>query len=56
MYKGVDTTDGGSIGTKVGDAPLVLAETVVANATDTDYETKNGNMLIDSTGNIYMYF
>ena len=56
MYKGVDTTDGGSIGTKVGDAPLVLAETVVANATDTNYETKNGNMLIDSTGNIYMYF
>ncbi len=57
MYKDMDTTSGGALGSgKVGDAPLVLAETVVANATDTDYETKNGNMLIDSTGNIYMYF
>ncbi len=57
MYKSMDTTGGGALGSdKVGDAPLLLTETVVANATNTDYEAKNGNMLIDSTGNIYMYF
>jgi len=57
MYKDMVTTSGGALGTsKVGDAPLVLAETVVADATDSTYETKNGNMLIDGDGNIYMYF
>ena len=56
MYKDVVTTDGGSIGTKVGDAPLVLDETTVADATNADYQEKDGNMLIDTSGNIYMYF
>ena len=57
MYKDMDTTSGGALGSdKVGDAPLLLAQTVVASATNTDYEAKNGNMLIDGDGNIYMYF
>lgn len=57
MYKDVDTTSGGELGnSKVGDAPLLLAETVVNNATNTDYQAKNGNMLIDANGNIFLYF
>ncbi len=57
MYKDMVTTGGGALGSdKVGDAPLLLAETNVTNATDTDYQAKNGNMLIDGNGNIFLYF
>jgi len=57
MYKDVDTTSGGELGSsKVGDAPLLLAETNVTNATNTTYQAKNGNMLIDANGNIFLYF
>jgi len=57
MYKDVDTTSGGELGSsKVGDAPLLLAETNVTNATNTTYQAKNGNMLIDGNGNIFLYF
>lgn len=55
MTKDANVESGGVAGTKVGDAALVVASTD-PTSTDATYEDKNGNMLVDSSGNIYLYF
>jgi hypothetical protein len=55
MTKDANTTSGGEAGTLVGSAALVVASTDPAS-TDATYEDADGNMLIDGSGNIYLYF
>lgn len=56
MTKNASLTGGGEAGTKVGDATLLVNTTDVSTATGDTYMSQDGNMLVDSTGNIYIHF
>ena len=56
MTKDASVTAGGAQGTLVGSATLLVNTNNTATALTDDHMSQNGNMLIDSNQNIFLYF